>query len=57
MDVIDEIAAEFSTEELQEFLEADRKPVDADPVFKEELRQRLWKILQDRRAPTGGSDN
>jgi len=45
-EVIDEIAAEFTTEELQEFLEADLFPIDADPVFKEQLRERLWKLVR-----------
>jgi hypothetical protein len=45
-EVIDEIGAEFTTEELQEFLEADKHPIEADPLFKEELRQKLWKLLQ-----------
>jgi hypothetical protein len=45
-EVIDEIAAEFTTEELQEFLEADLYPIDADPVFKEQLRETLWKLVQ-----------
>ena len=50
--VIEEIAAEFSTEELQEFLEADRNPVPADPIFKERLREKLWKLLEEQRAAT-----
>jgi len=45
-EVIEEIAAEFTTEELQEFLEADRYPIEADPLFKEQLREKLWKLLQ-----------
>lgn len=45
-EVIKEIASEFTTEELQEFLEADRHPIDADPVFKEQLRRELWSLLQ-----------
>jgi hypothetical protein len=45
-EVIEEIAAEFTTEELQEFLEADQYPVEADPAFKEELREKLWKLVQ-----------
>ena len=45
-EVIDEIAAEFTTEELQEFLEADLYPIDADPAFKEQLRETLWKLVQ-----------
>jgi hypothetical protein len=45
-EVIEEIAAEFTTEELQEFLEADRYPIEADPLFKEQLREQLWRLLQ-----------
>jgi hypothetical protein len=44
-EVIEEIASESSTEELQDFLEADRHPIEADPAFKEELREKLWKFL------------
>ena len=44
--MIEEIASEFTTEELQEFLEADRHPIEADPLFKEQLREKLWKLLQ-----------
>lgn len=46
--VIEEVAGEFSTEELQEFLEADRLPEQADPAFKEDLRERLWRMVQER---------
>ena len=45
-EVIEEIAAEFTTEELQEFLEADRHPIEADPLFKEQLREQIWRLLQ-----------
>jgi hypothetical protein len=44
--VIDEIAAEFSTEELLEFLEADQRPVEADPEFRERLREELWALVR-----------
>ena len=44
--VIDEIAAEFSTEELLEFLEADQHPVEADPAFRERLREELWALVR-----------
>ena len=55
-EVIEEIAAEFTTEELQEFLEADRHPIAADPLFKEELRRKLWKLLQSNiQRPSGDS--
>jgi hypothetical protein len=45
-EVIEEIASKFTTEELQEFLEADLHPIEADPVFKEQLREKLWKLVQ-----------
>lgn len=43
-----QLAAEFSTEELQEFLEGDLRPDRADPEFKEELREELWQMIQAR---------
>ena len=48
-EVSHEVAAEFSTEELLEFLEADQLPVSADPVFREGLREDLWRMLQQMR--------
>lgn len=51
--VIDEIAAEFTTEELTEFLEGDLSPTQADPVFKEKLRRELWELIQDRYGSSG----
>jgi hypothetical protein len=45
--VIEEIAAEFSTEELLEFLEADVLPIEADVEFRERLRSELWTMLQN----------
>ncbi|MBW2245002.1 MAG: hypothetical protein JRH01_23725 [Deltaproteobacteria bacterium] len=45
-----QLAEEFSTEELQEFLEGDLRPDQADPVFKEELREDLWQMIQARHA-------
>jgi hypothetical protein len=44
--LIEEIAAEFSTEELLEFLEADQLPAEADPEFRERLRSELWNLVQ-----------
>lgn len=55
-EVIQEIAAEFTTEELQEFLEADQYPIEADPEFKERLRQKLWKLVQ-RNAQTNAKES
>jgi hypothetical protein len=46
--VAQEIAKEFSTEELKEFLEADRLPAQADPAFRERLRRELWQLVQER---------
>lgn len=54
--VIDEIAAEFTTEELTEFLEGDVSPVRADPKFKEKLRQELWELVQDRYGSSDGGE-
>src|SRR5262249_24462844 len=50
-EVIDEIAAEFSTEELIEFLEADLLPVEADPAFRDKLRDELWSPVQRQLPP------
>lgn len=47
-DVLEEAAAEVSPEELREFLEADLLGVQADPVFKEALRRKLWALVQDK---------
>ncbi len=41
-------AADFTDDELREFLEADRLGVRADPAFKERLRRRLWEIVLAR---------
>ena len=35
-------------EELRDFLSADGQDVGADPVFKERLRETLWKLVEDR---------
>ncbi len=43
-----EVAAEFSREELMEFLEGDLYPSQADPEFKERLRADLRKLVQSR---------
>lgn len=44
--VVEEAAAEITAEELREFLEADLYPIQADPAFKEELREKLWDLVQ-----------
>jgi len=50
-----EIAAEFSTEELAEFLAGDILPIDARPEFRDRLREDLWAIVQETHAPKPGS--
>jgi hypothetical protein len=34
-------------DELEEFLAADRDPIAADPRFRDDLRERLWALVQD----------
>jgi hypothetical protein len=45
-----EIAAEFSTEELAEFLAGDSHPSAARPEFRDQLREELWAIVQETHA-------
>ena len=45
-----EVAPEFTTEELQEFVAADYLPSDADPEFREALRRKLWALLEAQRG-------
>ena len=47
-EVMEHRAEEFTSEELREFLEAGDLEVGADPVFKERLRRRLWRLVRDR---------
>ncbi|MEN8181810.1 MAG: hypothetical protein ABFS46_04675 [Myxococcota bacterium] len=46
-----EVASEFTTEELEEFVQADTLPVQADPAFKERLREELWEVVQNVYSP------
>ena len=52
----EEMNAEFSDDELQEFLEGDSQDVKADPAFKERLRRKLWEIVRSRMGHDPGSD-
>ena len=48
---------DFPIEELREFVSADLYEVPADPLFKEQLRERLWGFLRQRiveSADSGG---
>ena len=47
-EVVQEIAKEFTTEELEEFLEGDLTIGRADPAFQERLRRELWALVQQR---------
>ena len=49
-EVMDGSVMDFTLDELKEFLEADLLDVDADPEFKERLRQRLWALVSARAA-------
>ncbi len=55
-DVNEEMNAEFSDDELQEFLEGDNLDVRADPAFKERLRRKLWEIVRSRMGDDPGPD-
>lgn len=49
---------DFTAEELREFLAADLLDVPVDPAFKERLKRRLWRLLQEQasqRKEPGGS--
>jgi hypothetical protein len=48
------IAAEFSTEELVEFLDGDVYPNDARPEFRDQLREDLWALVQEAHAAKPG---
>lgn len=50
----DEAMAEFTIEELREFLQADSLEVPVDPAFKERLRRKLWKLVQEQLRKSRG---
>ncbi len=43
----DEATQEIDEVELLEFLAADHDPVPVDPAFREQLRDRLWALIQE----------
>ena len=55
-ELIDELSEEFSQDELDDFLAADVLEVQADPAFRERLREKLWTIVSER-PDTSGSDS
>jgi hypothetical protein len=46
--VSEEVCMDFSAEELSEFLEADLHGVEADPQFREDLREKRWTMVSNR---------
>ena len=44
----DELLADFTVEELREFLQADLLDVPVDPRFRERLKRKLWELVQER---------
>ncbi len=54
---MDDTAIEIPTDELREFLDADRRVVHVDPDFKERLRRKLWAIVRSRDGQFGGGDD
>ena len=44
----EEAMADFTIEELREFLAADSLEVPIDPAFKERLRRKLWDLVQEQ---------
>jgi hypothetical protein len=47
---IEEAIADLTEEELREFLQGDVLDVPVDPRFKERLKRRLWRLVQDQLA-------
>lgn len=45
---IEEAMTDLTEEELREFLQGDLLDVPVDPRFKERLKRRLWKLVQDQ---------
>lgn len=41
---------DVTLDELREFLEADNMDVQADPEFRERLRQKLWELVEAQAA-------
>ncbi|HVP28419.1 MAG TPA: hypothetical protein VMW35_04580 [Myxococcota bacterium] len=59
-DPVHGLDTDFTNAELEEFLAADHVDVPADPVFKEQLRETLWRMVLRSRSgddgePEGGS--
>jgi len=53
---LDEAVMECSLDELQEFLEADLADVPVDREFKQNLREKLWDLVQTRNRQRSSTD-
>lgn len=53
----DEDGMGVTMEELEDFLEADRLPIRANPEFRERLRRRLWDLIQGRVLRAGRDED
>lgn len=45
---IEDAITDLTEEELREFLQGDLLDVPVDPRFKERLKRKLWKLVQDQ---------
>lgn len=52
----DEAVADVDPAELREFLAGDILDVQADPIFKERLRQKLWRLVRTRYGDAAEDD-
>ncbi len=52
---LEDAAGDISPEELREFLAADFFPCEADPPFREALREKLWALVRSS-SRRGGPD-
>ena len=50
-DALDELEVEVDELELLEFLAAGLDPVPADPVFRQELAESLWELVESGSLP------
>lgn len=54
--VFSDVGGNFE-EELREFLEGDLAEADADPLFRERLRRKLWATLLQQISDSPGGDD
>ena len=54
---LDSVQEAIDPIELQEFLEADRSHIQANPVFKNRLRGQLWRLIQSMQSDKEGGSS